>query len=81
MAGTSVRERIQRIPAPVLDAGLVLAVAAATTVAISVSGSDHAEAVAEMALEMRDEVPRYSDPVVDGWPCASGSTPAPWSPA
>jgi class 3 adenylate cyclase len=37
MAETSVRERIQRIPAPVLDAGLVLAVAAATTVAISVS--------------------------------------------
>jgi hypothetical protein len=37
MAGSSIGARLQRIPAPVLDAGLVLAVAAATTVAISVS--------------------------------------------
>ena len=41
---------------------------------------DHAQAVAEMAMAIRDEVARRTDPVVSRWRSASASTPTRWWP-
>jgi class 3 adenylate cyclase len=41
---------------------------------------DHAQAVAEMALALREEASRHLDPTVGRWPSASASTPARWWP-
>ena len=41
---------------------------------------DHAQAVAEMALALREEVPGTATRTAGRWPCASASTPARWWP-
>jgi adenylate cyclase len=41
---------------------------------------DHAQAVAEMALALREEVPATATRTAGRWPCASASTPGRWWP-